>query len=116
MQGRFSNYEQETIINFNKDEAIARIFTCEKTWQRHLEKGLGSKPTMDDGFGGKEYEIDKKRIRPPRVPVKLSAEARAEMVNRAKGLHQKPVLRGENTAAVIKSNTKSKNKNKATNQ
>ena len=39
-----------------------------------------------------------------------------EMVNRAKGLHQKPVLRAENTAAVIKSNTKNKNKNKATNQ
>jgi hypothetical protein len=26
----------------------------EKTWQRHLEKKLGLKPVMDNGFGGKE--------------------------------------------------------------
>jgi len=60
MRRRLSNYEQETIINFNKDEAIAHIFTYEKTWQQHLEKRLGLKPTMDNGFGGREYEIDKK--------------------------------------------------------
>jgi len=58
MRRGLSNYEQETIINFNKDEAIARIFTYEKTWQQHLEKRLGLKPIMDNGFGGKEYEID----------------------------------------------------------
>jgi hypothetical protein len=56
MQRRLSNYEQETIINFNKDEAIAHIFICEKTWQRHLGKRLGLKPTMDNGFAGKEYD------------------------------------------------------------
>ena len=77
-----SSYEQETIINFNKGEAVAHIFTYEKTWQQHLEKRLGLKPIMDNGFGGKEYEIDKKRIRPPRAPVRLSAEARAKLVNR----------------------------------
>ena len=60
MRRRLSNYEQETIINFNKDEAIVHIFTYEKTWQQHLEKRLGLKPTMDNGFGGREYEIDKK--------------------------------------------------------
>jgi len=60
MRRRLSNYEQETIINFNKDEAIAHNFTYEKTWQQHLEKRLGLKPTMDNGFGGREYEIDKK--------------------------------------------------------
>ncbi len=33
MRRGLSNYEQETIINFNKDEAITHIFTYEKTWQ-----------------------------------------------------------------------------------
>jgi hypothetical protein len=28
---------------------------------------------MDNGFGGKEYEIEKKRIRPPRAPVRYVA-------------------------------------------
>jgi len=27
-----SNYEQETIINFNKEEKATYIFTYEKTW------------------------------------------------------------------------------------
>ncbi len=75
-------YEQETIINFNKAEDTAHIFTYEKTWQQHLEKRLGLKPTMDNGFGGKEYEMDKKRIRPPRAPLRLSPEARAKLAER----------------------------------
>jgi len=73
-----SGYEQETIINFNKEEKIAYIFTYEKTWQQHLEKRLGLKPTLDNGFGGKGYQIDKKRIRPPRAPVKLTEKAKQE--------------------------------------
>jgi len=77
-----SSYEQETIINFNKGEDIAYIFTYEKTWQKHLEKKLGLKPTMDNGFGGREYEIDKKRIKPPRVPVRLSEKAKKERAKR----------------------------------
>ena len=34
---------------------------------------------MENGFGGKEYEIDKKRILMPRVPRKLSAEVKQKM-------------------------------------
>lgn len=41
MPGRLTNYEQEAIINFNKAEDIAHIFTYNKRWQRHLEKILG---------------------------------------------------------------------------
>jgi len=67
-------YEMETIINFNKEDKLASIFTYEKTWQNHLEKKLGLKPTMVNGFGGKGYEIDKKRIKMPRAPKKLSVE------------------------------------------
>lgn len=54
-----STYEQETIISFNKAENIASIFTYEKTCQKHLEKNLGLKPVMDNGLGGKDYEIEK---------------------------------------------------------
>jgi hypothetical protein len=94
MRRRLSNYEQETIINFNKDEATAHIFTHEKAWQQHLEKRFGLKPTMDNGFGGRASEIDKKRIRPPRAPIKLSAEARAKL---AKRLRQSCDFTSQNT-------------------
>jgi len=117
MRRGLSNYEQETIINFNKDEAIAHIFTYEKTWQQHLEKRLGLKPTIDNGFGGKEYVIDKKRIRPPRAPVKLSAETRKRL---AKGLsngrHQKSIVRSQNNAATVKSAKRNQNKGKPINR
>ena len=76
---RLSNYEKETIINFNEGEDKANIFTYNKVWQRHLEKNLGLKPVMDNGYGGKEYEISKKRIKPPRAPKRLSPEARAKI-------------------------------------
>jgi len=112
MRHRLSNYEQETIINFNKDEAIARIFSYEKTWQQHLERRLGLKPTMDNGFGGKEYEIDKRRIRPPRAPVKLSAETRAKLTKRMKGMSKKRSLRAKTTVATVTSDKKNQNKGK----
>jgi hypothetical protein len=83
---RLSRYEQETIINFNKGEAIAHIFTYEKAWQRHLEGRLGLKPVMDNGYGGKEYEIDKRRIKPPRAKRELSPETRAKLAKMAKAL------------------------------
>jgi len=104
---KLPSYEQETIINFNKAEDMAHIFTYEKTWQQHLEKRLGLKPTMDNGFGGKEYEIDKKRIRPPRAPLRLSAEARARRVDR---LRQNRDFRSQNTKLQAKSKTKKQNK------
>ena len=96
-------YEQETIISFNKAEDIAHIFTYEKTWQKHLEKRLGLKPVMDNGFGGKDYEIEKRRIRPPRAPVRLSPEARAKLIKRMKDMPQKGVLPSKTTAATAKS-------------
>ena len=40
MSKTLTNYEQETIINFNKAEDVAYIFTYEKTWQKHLENGM----------------------------------------------------------------------------
>jgi len=61
MSRRLSACEQETIILFDKAEDMGSIFTYEKTWQKHLEGKLGLKPVMDNGFGGKEYELPKSR-------------------------------------------------------
>lgn len=103
MSRGLSAYEQETIISFNKAEDVAHIFTYEKAWQKHLEKRLGLKTVMDNGFGGKDYEIEKKRIRPPRARVRLSAEARSELTKRMKDMSQKRLLRSKTTAATAKS-------------
>lgn len=82
MARTLTGYERETIINFNEAEDTAHIFTYNRAWQRHLEGKLGLKPVMDNGYGGKEYEVSKKRIRPPMAPRKLSAEAKAKAVER----------------------------------
>lgn len=74
-----SKVEQETIVNFNKEEDTAYIFTYEKTWQQHLEKKLGLKPVMNNGKGGREYEISKKRIKPPRAVKVLSVKAKRKL-------------------------------------
>jgi hypothetical protein len=100
MPRRLTSYEQETIINFNKDENIAYIFTYEKTWQQHMEKKLGIKPTEDNGFGGRSYELPKKMIRPPRVPRKLSDSAKKKLAER---LHRNRVLSAQNLVPVGKS-------------
>ena len=116
MPRKLSNYEKETIINFNEGEDMASIFTYNKVWQRHLEKRLGLKPVMDNGCGGKEYEIPKKRIKPPRAPVKLSAEARAKLTKRMKDMSQKRSLPSKTTAATAKSDTENQNEGNTINQ
>ncbi len=80
MAEKLSKYEQETIINFNKEETKAYIFTYERTWQRHFEKKLGLKPIMDNGMGGKEYLIDKERVRMPQLKRRYSNEQREKKV------------------------------------
>ena len=80
-----TRYEQETIINFNKDEDVAYVFTYEMTWQRHIETRLGIKPKYDNGKGGREYVIPKSRISMPKAPRKprnLSPEARKKIGER----------------------------------
>jgi len=77
-----SAYEQETIISFDKAEDIVHIFTYEKTWQKHLEEKLRLKPVMDNGFGGKEYELPKSRIKPNKAPRRLSESTKKKLVER----------------------------------
>ena len=76
-----SGYERETIINFNEAEATARVFTYNKNWQRHLEQKLGLKPTMENGYGGKEYQLDKKMLRPPQPKRRLSEATRQRLAD-----------------------------------
>ena len=110
MARTLTSYEQETIINFNKAEDVAYIFTYDKKWQQQIEKKLGIKPSMDNGFGGKSYEVPKKRIRLPMAPRKLSAEAKAKLAERARGMHQKRNLSAETPITTVKSTAKSENK------
>jgi len=60
-----TRYELETVINFNKEEDMAVVFTYEMTWQKFIEKRMGIKPYLDNGFGGKSYKVPKNRIRKP---------------------------------------------------
>lgn len=95
--------ERETIVNFDEGPGMANIFTYNKSWQRHLEGRLGLKPIRTNGFGGREYQIDKKRIRPPRAPVKLSAAARAKVAARFAAARQKsPNLLKRTHSTVLK--------------
>ena len=111
MKRRLTSYEQETIINFNKAEDIARIFTYEKTWQKHLEGKLGLKPVMDNGFGGKGYELPKSRIKPPKAPRKLSKEAKENLSARlSKARQQKSNLSENSHNTVGKSAARKLNK------
>lgn len=89
--------ELETIINFNKEERTAYIFTYEKTWQQHMEKKLGIKPILVNDFGGREYLIDKSRIKMPRVPMKLSPEQRKASRDR---LRESVLSRKSSTVAM----------------
>lgn len=85
-----SAYEQETIINFNKEDTLASIFTYEKSWQKHLEDKLGLKPVMDNGFGGKEYMVDKSRIFPPKAKRQYSDATKKKMSQRLSQLRKAP--------------------------
>jgi hypothetical protein len=91
---RLTDYERETIVNFNREESIAHIFTYEKTWQKHLELRLGLKPVLDNGYGGREYQLPKALITPPRAKRQYSQETRQKLVARLARMRgkQKPLF------------------------
>lgn len=96
-----SNEERETIITFDETNADAVIFTYNKAWQKQLEQKLGIKPSMNNGFGGKEYQVPKKRIRMPQPKRTLSPEQREKLVERlAQQRRQKSIIRSKNTTAL----------------
>ena len=85
---RLSRQEQETIINFNQAEDVAYIYTCSKSWIRHMEKVLNLKPTVIHSYA-KEYECPKTWIRKPRKVRQLSKEQKDKLKRR---LSQKSIL------------------------
>ncbi|MFC1965711.1 hypothetical protein ACFLWI_02020 [Chloroflexota bacterium] len=99
MTKRLTSYEKETYMGFNETSEPAWIFTYNKAWQKHLETKLGLKPLYDNGFGGKEYELPKKMIRPPRAPRKLSDSTRKKLADR---LNQNRVLSAQKLIPVGK--------------
>jgi hypothetical protein len=58
----------ETIINYNRGEDIASVFTYDPTLQRHMENRLHVGIYRDYGKHGKEYIVPKKWIPKPRMP------------------------------------------------
>ena len=67
----YSLAEQETIINFNKADKMASVYTHEARWQKHIETKLGIKPSRVIG-PAREYEIPKSWLKLPQKPRQLS--------------------------------------------
>jgi len=91
--------EKETLISFDETPADAVIFTYNRRWQAHLEGKLGLKPIMNNGFGGKEYQLPKGMIKLPRAPRKLSDTAKRKLAER---LHRNRFLGAQSLVPVGK--------------
>ena len=74
--------EQETIVQFCKGGTMASIFTYEQTWQKHLEAKLGLKPVLNNGYGGKAYELLKAAVPMPRAKRRYSEATKKKMATR----------------------------------
>jgi hypothetical protein len=81
-----TKYEKETIINFNQEDSVASIYTCDEKWIRDLNNlckrdsriHLDSKDDVS-----RTYIIPKKAIK-IRLPRLLSASEREKRVLQAK--------------------------------
>ena len=94
-----TNEEKETTITFDETPGNAVVLTYSKKWQTQIEKKLGIKPDLVNGYGGKEYSIPKKRIRMPLAPRIMTPEAKKKASERLKKLHRNPKI-GASTLLV----------------
>ena len=69
-----TNFEKETVINFNEAEYTASVYTCNEALKRQLLELCRSHPeqgwqTADNGRGGLTFALPKKwlKVTPPRV-------------------------------------------------
>lgn len=81
-----SNYEKETIINYNNEDGTAQVFTYHRALQNKLNKLLDSNPDISvlrQGDEWIEYLVPKSwiKVSPPRQ-VNYTDEQRAAMVER----------------------------------
>ena len=90
-----TNYERETIINFNEAEKTASVYTCNR---RMIAKLNGLSEKFPEQFalrrefsdGAKEYTVPKKYVSIKAPRPKMSDDEKAELVKR--------LLKGKNTA------------------
>lgn len=83
-----SGYERESIINYNNEEKVAQVYTCNESLQRKLDKlceGYSECKCINSDDYSKTYIIPKKwvKIRPPK---KLSEETKQQLSARAKNM------------------------------
>lgn len=81
-----TNYEKETIINYNNEERTAQVFTYHRALQNKLNKLLGVNPDISvlrKGDEWTEYIVPKSwiKVSPPRQ-VNYTDEQRAAMAER----------------------------------
>ena len=81
-----SNYEKETVINYNNEESTAQVFTYHRALQNKLNKLVGVNPdilVLRRGDEWTEYIVPKTwiKVSPPRQ-VSYTDEQRAAMAER----------------------------------
>lgn len=106
MTMRLTNYEKETIINFNEGEDTASVYTHNGALRRRLEQLAQERPeecrlvkTCHDGQAV-EYYIPKKWLRVN--PTRQVSDAQREALEKARRASKLPALTGvgDTTTAV----------------
>ena len=88
-----SNYERETIINFNEAEPTASVYTCNRRLQNKLNKLVGANPNISVHCEDEEsvtYQVPKNwiKVSPPRQ-VNYTDEQKAAMAERLAAAREK---------------------------
>lgn len=88
-----SNYERETIINFNEDEQTASVYTHNRKLQNKLNKLVDANPDISVHCQDEEcttYIVPKKwiKVSPPRQ-VNYTDEQKAAMAERLAAAREK---------------------------
>ena len=85
-----SLYEQETIINWNREEKTASIYTHDPSLIRKCDALCQKSEAITvvrEGDGWKEYECPKSWVK-VRMPRELTDEQRAELAERMKNMRK----------------------------
>lgn len=83
-----SNYERETIINYNNGEKVAQVYTCNEFLQKKLNKlceEYSECMCINSDEYSKTYIVPKKWIK-VRPPKKLSEETKQQLSERARNM------------------------------
>ena len=93
IMSNISNYERETIINYNNEDATATVYTYHKALQNKLNKLVGTNPNISIVRQDDEsvtYVVPKKwiKVQPPRQ-INYTDEQRAEMAARLASYREK---------------------------